>query len=137
MFIDSILKISVPDIEGTLSNVCQMVLQDNSARKEDLQARAKGLKTLAKIFQTAKLKNEHGTPERHSAPRLAKEEYSNYASSPDTSPTTPSSSTPLSSQGRGKRSWIRQSMDALFRFAKDLSKKIFSIFDFNMFDPYV
>ena len=42
LFIDSILKISVPDIEATLSNVCQMMLQDNSARKEDLQARAKG-----------------------------------------------------------------------------------------------
>ena len=42
LFIDSLLKISVLDIEGTLSNVCQMVLQDNSARKEDLQAHAKG-----------------------------------------------------------------------------------------------
>ena len=33
LFIDSILKISVLDIEGTLSNVCQMMLQDNNARK--------------------------------------------------------------------------------------------------------
>ena len=61
LFIDSLLKISVPDIEGTLSNVCQMVLQDNSARKEDLQAHAKGLKTLGNILQTAKLQTKHGT----------------------------------------------------------------------------
>ena len=128
LFIDSLLKISVPDIEGTLSNVCQMVLQDNSARKEDLQAHAKGLKTLGNIFQTAKLQTKHGTGD--SAPRLAKEEYNNYATSLNTSPTTPNSS-----QGHGKRSWIRQSMNALFRFANDLSKKN-SIFDFNMFDPW-
>ena len=55
LFIDSILKISVLDIEGTLSNVCQMMLQDNSARKEDIQAHTKCLKTLGKIFQTMKL----------------------------------------------------------------------------------
>ena len=126
MFIDSLLKISVPDIEVTLSNVCQMVLQDNNATKEDLQARAKGLKTLGKIFQTAKLQTEHGTPERESAPRLAKEEYNNYATSPDTSPMILPRSTPLSSQSHGKRSWICQLMDAIFRFANDLSKKLFS-----------
>ena len=50
------------------------MLQDNSARKEDLQAHAKGLKTLGKNFQTVKLQNEHGTPKRDSAPRLAKED---------------------------------------------------------------
>ena len=61
LFIDSLLKISVPDIEGTLSNACQMVLQDNRTRKEYLQAHAKGLKTLGNIFQTAKLQTKHGT----------------------------------------------------------------------------
>ena len=133
LFIDSLLKISVPDIEGTLSNVCQMVLQDNSARKEDLQAHAKGLKTLGNIFQTAKLQTKHGTGD--SAPRLAKEDYNNYARSWDTSPMTLPRSTPLSSLGQGKRSLIDQLMDAIFRFANDLSQKIFSIFEFNMFDP--
>jgi hypothetical protein len=78
LIINSLWKLNVPDIEGTLSHVCQMVLQDNSANKEDLRARAKGLKTLGKIFQTAKLQNEDGIPERDTFPRLDKEESSNW-----------------------------------------------------------
>ncbi|XVF00417.1 hypothetical protein REPUB_Repub03eG0283900 [Reevesia pubescens] len=55
--IDSLWKLNVADIEATLSRVCQMVLQDNNSKKEELRARAKGLKTLGKIFQRSKSTN--------------------------------------------------------------------------------
>ncbi|GLT74531.1 hypothetical protein SLA2020_463210 [Shorea laevis] len=57
LMIDSLWKLNVADIEATLSRVCQMVLQDNNAEKEELRARAKGLKTLGKIFQRTKSAN--------------------------------------------------------------------------------
>ncbi|KAE8706466.1 Chaperone protein dnaJ 10 [Hibiscus syriacus] len=57
LMIDSLWKLNVADIESTLSSVCQMVLQDGNCRREELRARAKGLKTLGKIFQRAKSAN--------------------------------------------------------------------------------
>ncbi|KAL8130692.1 hypothetical protein V2J09_019847 [Rumex salicifolius] len=55
--IDSLWKLNVADIETTLGRVCQMVLQDNNLKKEEIRARAKGLKTLGKIFQRTKSSN--------------------------------------------------------------------------------
>ena len=60
LLIRSLWKLNVLDIEATLLHVCQMVLQDSNADEEDLRARAMGLETLGKIFQTAKPQIEDG-----------------------------------------------------------------------------
>ncbi|OIV92596.1 hypothetical protein TanjilG_07587 [Lupinus angustifolius] len=97
LMIDSLWKLNVADIEATLSRVCQMVLQDNSAKKEELRARAKGLKSLGKIFQRVKSVdgNENGSVSNKTVHKLNGSETSNDAC---TASTSPKSSSPDFSQ---------------------------------------
>ncbi|KAE9596450.1 putative DNAJ-containing protein [Lupinus albus] len=97
LMIDSLWKLNVADIEATLSRVCQMVLQDNSAKKEELRARAKGLKSLGKIFQRVKSVNgnENGSVSNKMVHKLNGSETSNDTC---TASTSPKSSSPDFSQ---------------------------------------
>lgn len=98
LMINSLWKLNVADIEATLLHVCQMVLQDDTIRKEELRARAKGLKTLGKIFQNVKLGNRNNSMQQDTSPNLDQRESNHENCSPDLSPMASSCVTPLAPQ---------------------------------------
>ncbi|XP_058097372.1 chaperone protein dnaJ 10 isoform X2 [Magnolia sinica] len=58
VMMSSLWKLNVVDIEVTLLHVCEMVLQENNVKKEELKARAVALKILGKFFQDVQ-KRDH------------------------------------------------------------------------------
>ncbi|KAL0807977.1 hypothetical protein Bca101_100469 [Brassica carinata] len=85
VMVDSLWKLNVADIEATLTRVCQLVLQDSEAKREELRARARGLKTLGKIFQRAKTASESEPLARTETQKL-NEDDRDYDDDASTSP---------------------------------------------------
>ncbi|KAH9317321.1 hypothetical protein KI387_019090, partial [Taxus chinensis] len=98
LMINSLWKLNVADIEATLLHVCQTVLRDGTLKKEELRTRAKGLRTLGKIFQNAKLDYQGNTVQQETSSKLDRQESNSEYSSPETSPRARSCSTPLTAQ---------------------------------------
>ncbi|KAG6469258.1 hypothetical protein ZIOFF_073964 [Zingiber officinale] len=104
VMIDSLWKLNVADIEATLSRV----LQENNVKKEELRARAKGLKVLGKIFQRVKLNNgsESSLTGGAAHNKLGGTDRSNDGSSPDTSPKSTTEQTSYASSAATQSPYV-------------------------------
>ncbi|KAG8389779.1 hypothetical protein BUALT_Bualt01G0014000 [Buddleja alternifolia] len=98
---NSLWKLNVVDIEITLLHVCQMVLQENNVRKEELKSRAVALKILGKIFQSRKDMQNAGSSKKKIA-SADTDDSSSDSSDEEDSPRSLNYRTPLLTQGIGR-----------------------------------
>ncbi|CAA3020345.1 Hypothetical predicted protein [Olea europaea subsp. europaea] len=95
---NSLWKLNVVDIEVTLLHVCQMVLQENNVRKEELKKRAVALRLLGKVFQHTQ---NAGTSKKKNVLEDS-DESSDDSSDEEDTPRTLNYRAPLFTQGIGR-----------------------------------